>query len=560
MMKSYLSFAFLSLGLFAASLVAAQETVLIGIANWAAPAFWSPPRAAHGVTTQGDITSPLPFIGVTPCRQYDSRNTTALPQNTAREVVITGAPCGIPSGAAAASLNVTVFDILGQTGNAVFQVGTTSNPTTAWINYPIGQGQIGNAGALPLSGAGSIFFRVQQGAGSIDFTIDVNGYYASTPATLGNYFSVVNSGLYAIYGQTNNSTLNATGVYGKATLGTTNGVWGDNTSSSPFATGVFGVAEATTGATTGVWGRTKSQTDGARGVVGETTATSGNVYGVQGVTGSLSIGSAGVYGVDGSDPSTGTGGSAGVRGASAVGFGVLGFSSYRGVEGVLVDSMGLPVTLGILGYNNFIGVYSFGDVYAAGNVYANGAKPFVDPHPTDATKEVVYVALEGPEAGTYFRGRGRIHNGTGVIMVPESFRLVSDEEGLTVQITPIGQSATVAVVSFDLNSVVVRSPIRDLEFFYVVNGVRKAFKDWEAIAENKHYVPEGPEARMPRAFAPEQRRRLIATGIYNEDGTVNLETAKRLGWAQAWRDREEQTKAAAAAYRATRAARMEEEK
>ena len=160
--------------------------------------------------------------------------------------------------------------------------------------------------------------------------------------------------------------------------------------------------------------------------------------------------------------------------------------------------------------------------------------------------------MEGPEAGTYFRGRGRIHSGTGVIAVPESFRLVSDEESLTVQITPIGQAANVAVVSFDLNSVVVLSPVKELEFFYVVNGVRKAFKDWEVITENRHYVPEGPEAKMPKAFVPEQRRRLIATRIYNEDGTVNMETAERLGWAKAWRDREEQAKAAAAASRGAR--------
>jgi len=50
-------------------------------------------------------------------------------------------------------------------------------------------------------------------------------------------------------------------------------------------------------------------------------------------------------------------------------------------------------------------------------------------------------------------------------------------------------------------------------------------------------------------IAPEQRRRLIATGIYNEDGTVNRETAERLGWAKAWKDREEQAKADAADYR-----------
>jgi len=289
--------------------------------------------------------------------------------------------------------------------------------------------------------------------------------------------------------------------------------------------------------------------------MGQANNPAGRTYGVLGLTLSTSSNAAGVYGFDGSgDPGTDpfTFLSAGVLGASTSNYGVLGISrDYRGVRGLHVDSTGNEVTRGDLGADSTYGVF------ALGQIGATGAKPFIEPHPTDATKEVAYVALEGPEAGTYFRGRGRIHNGTGVIEVPESFRLVSDEEGLTVQITPIGQVANVAVVSADLDTITVRSSARDLEFYYVVNGVRKAFKDWEVITENRHYVPEGPEARMPGAFAPEQRRRLIATGIYNEDGTVNLETAERLGWASAWRERAEQAKAAAAAYRAAREAKGE---
>jgi hypothetical protein len=535
--------------LFVTGLAAAGE----GISNWAAPAFWSPPRATHGIATQGDIASPLPFIAVTPCRQYDSRNATALAQNTVREVVITGAPCGIPT-SAAVSLNVTVFDILGQTGNAVFQVGTTSNPTTAWINYPIGQGQIGNAGVLPLSGAGSIFFRVQQGGGSIDFTIDVNGYYAKTPANTSNYFELINSSPWVIVGKNTSSNNLATAILGQANAltGNTIGVWGETFSSGLFARGVMGFAQANSGFTFGVQGYANSSA--GTGVYGFAAATTGVTFGVWGITNSTTFGSVGVYGVGpGGDPSP-TNASAGVRGASRNDYGVLGLSRYIGVVGRRLNSLGNEVTAGYLGNDDTIGVYSHGDIYANGNVYANGAKPFVDPHPTDASKEIVYVALEGPEAGTYFRGRGRIHDGIGVITVPESFRLVSDEEGLTVQITPIGQVARVTVVSVlsaDLNTITVQSSTRDLEFYYTVNGVRKAFKDWEVIAENRHYVPEGPEAKISRFLAPEQRRRLISTGIYNEDGTVNMETAERLGWAKAWRDREEQAQAAAAANRAT---------
>jgi hypothetical protein len=148
----------------------------------------------------------------------------------------------------------------------------------------------------------------------------------------------------------------------------------------------------------------------------------------------------------------------------------------------------------------------------------------------------VFVALEGPEAGTYFRGKGRFQRGTAVIAVPESFRMVTDSEGLSIQVTPIGEMATVAVVSLGLDRIVVKGS-RDVDFFYTVNGVRQAFKDWEVIQSNTHYVPEEPGARMPLVYAPEQRRRLIATGIYNADGTVNMETARRLGWDKEWEKR-----------------------
>jgi hypothetical protein len=42
---------------------------------------------------------------------------------------------------------------------------------------------------------------------------------------------------------------------------------------------------------------------------------------------------------------------------------------------------------------------------------------------------------------------------------------------------------------------------------------------------------------MQPFLTQEARRRLIANGTFNADGTVNMETAERLGWAKAWRER-----------------------
>ncbi len=49
---------------------------------------------------------------------------------------------------------------------------------------------------------------------------------------------------------------------------------------------------------------------------------------------------------------------------------------------------------------------------------------------------------------------------------------------------------------------------------------------------------------MQPFLTPEARRRLIANGTYNADGTVNMNTAERLGWAKAWRENGVKTRAA----------------
>ena len=55
-----------------------------------------------------------------------------------------------------------------------------------------------------------------------------------------------------------------------------------------------------------------------------------------------------------------------------------------------------------------------------------------------------------------------------------------------------------------------------------------------------------------------EKARLIANGTYNADGTVNMETAERLGWVKMWADGEQQAKAAAAANAAAHAAMLGE--
>ena len=276
--------------------------------NWQAPATYTPAQvgpAIHSLGKEGEISlGPLPFFPITPCRQYDSRNTTPLPDNTPRTVPLAGAPCGIPSNTVAVSLNITVFNIVGAPSNAVFRLGTSAPPTTAWINYPPTETQRANAGVAATDFGTNIVVQVNQGAGQVDFTVDVNGYYyngnVGTPMPFGDSFIIIEgtgSSNPAILGRTNSTTLNAVGVKGLAASnsGIIDGVWGQSFSNSDFGIGVLGTEEGSSGLTYGVYGRSVSSTTGAAGVYGENTA-SGQTFGVFGRSGSSSTGAAGVYG------------------------------------------------------------------------------------------------------------------------------------------------------------------------------------------------------------------------------------------------------------------------
>jgi len=69
------------------------------------------------------------------------------------------------------------------------------------------------------------------------------------------------------------------------------------------------------------------------------------------------------------------------------------------------------------------------------------------------------------------------------------------------------------------------------------------------------YMPESPEQRLPRYFSEEQKRRLIANGTYNADGTVNMATAERVGWTKIWAQAEAERETAVAQAREAAAAR-----
>jgi len=89
----------------------------------------------------------------------------------------------------------------------------------------------------------------------------------------------------------------------------------------------------------------------------------------------------------------------------------------------------------------------------------------------------------------------------------------------------------------DLDRIVAQGS-RDLEFSYLVQGIRLAYKSYGPIARNeKQFVPSSPDDPMALSLPEVLRQRLISNGTYRPDGTVNMETARRLGWDKVWEKR-----------------------
>ncbi len=522
----------------------------VPLKDWVVPQAGGASRPS-AIGTLGDATGPGIFVPFTPCRMVDTRagfgftgsyGPPALAGSGSRNFPMTSAsgPCpGIPTGAKAISLNVTVVNTAGSGFIMIYPQGG-SVPGVSTLNYNAGQ-VVGNAAIVPLSMTGGI--TVVAGVSGTDLILDVNGYFVSGPTRLNDWemFSLVGSYPGVMF-YVENDYVGPDGV-GEAGRFVTH-------TTTTEGTAILGQAFDAGGVTRGVVGISNSNTDKACGVEGKANG-SGAVYGVRGQSGGTWA--AGVLGVYGNPayPANFSSNTAGVLGTNTVGIGVLGSNTGgRGVQGSRVNATtGIVLSTGVLGYTGTIGVYSAGDISAA------GTKSFVEPHPTDASRQIAFVALEGPEAGTYFRGRGRFEGKSAVIPVPEAFRLVTEEEGLTVQITPIGAVASVGVMSVDLQQIVVGST-RDVEFSYIVHGVRRSYAQYEPIQKNTIFVPTGFDAKMD-PYPAHIQRRLVDLGIYNADGSVNLETAERMGWAETWRDEAAAEQAAAAKAAAERDALQE---
>jgi len=285
------------------------------------------------------------------------------------------------------------------------------------------------------------------------------------------------------------------GVRGAATATTGTCYGGYFETASTSGTGVRGVATSTTGVTYGVFGRVYSTTDDSRGVYGRSYATSGLTYGVYGRTDS--DGGIGVYGVATSTEASSL--SYGVYGVGNMynGTGVYGEGNVGGRFECLTNGNSALIATAAHSGGYFEDTYdSYSYAYVAYSTYkimGNGSVDFVQNHPYESDRVIVYAAPEGDEVATYTRGTARLDNGEARVSLGETFAWVtSPDVGLTAHVTPRGQCEGLFVESLTTTDMVVRE-LRDgrsdVVFDYIVYGLRNGFEQVSVVQEKTREAP-----------------------------------------------------------------------
>jgi hypothetical protein len=202
----------------------------------------------------------------------------------------------------------------------------------------------------------------------------------------------------------------------------------------------------------------------------------------------LYVGSSGTNGLN-----INSAGTNGIYIASAADDGIEIGSANYGVYIPSANITGVIANGGSLGgyfYQTDYGIYSY-IAYRSGTtnygILSNGTKSFFQQNPNNASQSIIYAALEGGEAGTYYRGTAQLSNGTARVTLPEHFSLVTEEEGLTVQVTAREDCNGLYVSKVTTTYVVVQElqgGTSNARFDFLINGVRAGYSEFQVEVDN----------------------------------------------------------------------------
>ncbi|HJQ99306.1 MAG TPA: hypothetical protein VJ826_13415 [Candidatus Polarisedimenticolaceae bacterium] len=144
-------------------------------------------------------------------------------------------------------------------------------------------------------------------------------------------------------------------------------------------------------------------------------------------------------------------------------------------------------------------------------ILGTGSVSFVQNHPYEKDKVIVYTAPEGDEAAVYTRGTARLVNGEARISLGKTLQWVANPDvGLTAYVTPRGEAVPLAVVSVTPSELLVRAPegsTSSAVFDYIVYGLRIGFEETNVVVPKTEeaYIPSMVNERARDAARPELR-------------------------------------------------------
>jgi hypothetical protein len=144
-------------------------------------------------------------------------------------------------------------------------------------------------------------------------------------------------------------------------------------------------------------------------------------------------------------------------------------------------------------------------------IQGTGTVSFVQNHPYEKDRSIVYAAPEGDEVAVYTRGTARLVGGEARVSLGETFKWVADPDlGLTAHLTPRDRAVPLAVASLSTEEMVVRGPegaSDEVAFDYIVYGLRIGFEDLPVVQpkEREAFLPAAEDVTKAYEGAPALR-------------------------------------------------------
>jgi hypothetical protein len=178
--------------------------------------------------------------------------------------------------------------------------------------------------------------------------------------------------------------------------------------------------------------------------------------------------------------------------------------------------------------------------YSTYKIIGSGSVSFVQNHPEDPSKVIVYAAPEGDEVAVYTRGSGRLTDGEARVALGETFALVANPDiGLTATVTPVGDPVPLSVASKSTHELVVRGPAGSTaEFDYIVWGLRIGFEEQSIVQPKRDdsRIPSMHEHETYFAKEPALRGYTALARFRGMEGQVHGTTQLDLSRSQQLRD------------------------